>query len=122
MSNSSHNVDTLTALAEVLEQRKTADPAKSYVARLHQDGADTMLQKVGEEAVEFLLAGKNSDSEHLVAEAADVWFHMLVFLSHRGLGPDDILNELSRREGLSGLDEKAARPNASADPQGVNRQ
>jgi len=92
MTNPSHNAGTLTALARVIESRK-----------------DTMLQKVGEEAVEFILAGKNSDSEHLVAEAADVWFHMLVFLNHRGLGPDDILNELNRREGLSGLDEKASR-------------
>jgi len=112
MTNSSHSVDTLTALAAVLESRKSANPADSYVARLYQDGTDTMLQKVGEEAVEFLLAGKSSNSEHLVAEAADVWFHMLVFLSHRGLGPDDILNELNRREGLSGLDEKASRPTA----------
>ena len=109
MTNSSHNVETLTALAAVIEARKGTDPQKSYVAGLFQAGDDTMLQKVGEEAVEFILAGKNSESEHLVAEAADVWFHMLVFLSHRGLGPDDILNELNRREGLSGLDEKASR-------------
>ena len=109
MTNTSQYDDTLTALAQVLESRKAEDPEKSYVARLFHEGEDTMLSKVGEEAVEFILAGKNSDSEHLVAEAADVWFHMLVFLSHRGLGPHDILNELNRREGLSGLDEKALR-------------
>jgi len=109
MTNPSHNVDTLTALAAVIESRKGTDPQKSYVSGLFHSGDDTMLQKVGEEAVEFILAGKSLDSEHLVAEAADVWFHMLVFLSHRGLGPDDILNELNRREGLSGLDEKASR-------------
>lgn len=112
MTNTSHSDDTLTALAQVLESRKGGNPEKSYVARLFHEGDDTMLQKVGEEAVEFILAGKNSDSEQLVAEAADVWFHMLVFLSQRGLGPADILNELNRREGLSGLDEKAARDNA----------
>jgi len=109
MTNPSHSDDTLTALAQVLESRKAGDPNKSYVARLFHEGDDTMLKKVGEEAVEFVLAGKSSDSEHLIAEAADVWFHMLVFLSHRGLGPGDILNELNRREGLSGLDEKALR-------------
>ena len=109
MTNASQINDTLTALARVLESRKSGDPDISYVSRLFHEGEDTMLQKVGEEAVEFILAGKNSDSEHLVAEAADVWFHMLVFLSHRGLGPHDILNELNRREGLSGLDEKASR-------------
>ncbi len=112
MTNTSHIGDTLGALVRVLESRKGGDPEKSYVARLFHEGDDTMLQKVGEEAVEFILAGKNSDSEQLVAEAADVWFHMLVFLSQRGLGPVDILNELNRREGLSGLDEKAARGNA----------
>ncbi len=109
MMNPSQNVDTLAALAEVIESRKGMDPQNSYVARLFHEGDDTMLQKVGEEAVEFILAGKSMDSEHLVAEAADVWFHMLVFLSQRGLGPNDILNELNRREGLSGLDEKASR-------------
>lgn len=109
MTNSSQNVETLTALARVIETRKGTNPKNSYVARLFHEGDDSMLQKVGEEAVEFILAGKSMDSEHLVAEAADVWFHMLVFLSHRGLGPNDILNELNRREGLSGLDEKASR-------------
>ncbi len=109
MTSTSQSVDTLQALAQVIESRKQADAENSYVARLFRDGDDTMLQKVGEEAVEFILAGKSSDSEHLVAEAADVWFHMLVFLSHRGLGPHDILNELNRREGLSGIDEKASR-------------
>ena len=109
MTSPSHNDSTLAALAGVIESRKGSDPQNSYVASLFHEGDDSMLQKVGEEAVEFILAGKNSESEHLVAEAADVWFHMLVFLSSRGLGPEDILNELNRREGLSGLDEKAAR-------------
>lgn len=99
----------LHRLAETFESRKRAAADSSYVAGLFARGEDAILQKVGEEAIEFVLAAKRSDDGHLVAEAADVWFHMLVLLSHRGLGPDDILNELQQREGVSGLAEKAAR-------------
>ncbi len=105
------NADTfLNELADLLETRKGADPATSYVARLHQKGMDAILKKVGEEAVETLLAAKSGDKLHLVRETADLWFHTLVMLSHAGLGPRDVLAELKRREGISGIDEKAARP------------
>ncbi len=99
----------LKRLADTFESRKSADPESSYVASLMAKGDDAILKKVGEESTEFLLAAKGSDKQHLIAEAADVWFHMLVMMSHKGLGPDDILNELTRREGLSGIEEKAAR-------------
>ena len=75
-------------------------------------GEDAILKKVGEESTEFILAAKVSDKAHLIAEAADVWFHMLVLLSQKGLGPNDILKELTRREGVSGLEEKASRSKA----------
>ena len=101
--------DVLARLADTFEQRKSADPDSSYTASLLCGGDDTILQKVGEEAIEFILAAKGEDNAHLIAEAADVWFHMLVLLSHKGLGPDDILSELNRREGVSGLEEKASR-------------
>jgi len=93
--------DVLKALAETLEQRKNAEQDSSYVAGLFAKGTDAILKKVGEESTEFLLAAKGDDNAHLVAEAADVWFHMLVLLSH--------LKELNRRTGVSGLDEKANR-------------
>jgi phosphoribosyl-ATP pyrophosphohydrolase len=102
----------LVRLAATLEQRKESAEGVSYVADLFAGGEDAILQKVGEESVEFLLAAKSGDNQHLVAEAADVWFHMLVLLSYKGLGPTDILNELNRREGVSGLAEKAARGQA----------
>ena len=101
--------DVLARLAATLDARRGADPDSSYVASLFGRGTDTMLRKIGEEAVELILAAKEDDDAHLVSEAADVWFHMLVLLSYRGLGPDDILNELARREGVSGHAEKAAR-------------
>ena len=103
------NETVLTRIAAQIEARKQAKSQNSYVAGLFEAGEDAILQKVGEESTEFLLAAKNDDAEHLVAEAADVWFHMLILLSHKGLGPDDILNELNRREGVSGLAEKASR-------------
>jgi len=103
------STDVLARLADTFEQRKNADPASSYVAGLLAAGDDAILKKVGEESIEFILAAKGDDNAHLVAEAADVWFHMLVLLSHKGLGPHDILNELNRREGVSGLEEKANR-------------
>jgi len=101
--------DVLGSLARVLESRKGGDPDSSYVARLYAKGLDTILKKVGEEATETILAAKSDSDEHLVYETADLWFHTMVMLAARGLGPDDVLRELSRRFGLSGLDEKAAR-------------
>ncbi len=101
--------DTLQKLARVLEERKQADPASSYVAGLYHKGLDAILQKVGEEAVETILAAKGDSPQHLVSETADLWFHTLVMLAERGLGPEPVLAELERRFGLSGLEEKAAR-------------
>lgn len=105
--------DTLQRLAEVLEQRKQAPADSSYVASLHARGLNKILEKVGEECTETLLAAKDSqhsgDRRELIYETADLWFHSLVMLSHLGLGPDDILKELERRFDLSGLAEKAAR-------------
>lgn len=101
--------DILDRLAETLEQRKSADPASSYVAKLYAKGLDTILKKIGEEATETVIAAKDGDKEHLIYEVADLWFHSLVLLAQQGLHPDDVLNELARREGLSGIAEKAAR-------------
>jgi phosphoribosyl-ATP pyrophosphohydrolase len=99
----------LHRLAETLETRKGADPAASYVAQLFAKGNDAILKKIAEEAAEVLLAGKEGDKLPIVRETADLWFHTLVLLSFHGLGPDDVLAELRRREGISGIDEKAAR-------------
>ncbi|MCC7548785.1 MAG: phosphoribosyl-ATP diphosphatase [Burkholderiales bacterium] len=99
----------LQRLAATLEARKGADPASSYVAGLLARGNDAILKKVAEEAAETLMAAKDGDKLHLVRETADLWFHTLVLLSYHGLGPDDILAELRRREGISGIDEKASR-------------
>jgi phosphoribosyl-ATP pyrophosphohydrolase len=101
--------EILRQLAEVLEQRKQADPDSSYVAGLYHKGLDAILKKVGEEATETVIAGKAGDADQLVYETADLWFHSLVLLVHQGLGPEQVLAELERRFGLSGLDEKAAR-------------
>jgi phosphoribosyl-ATP pyrophosphohydrolase len=101
--------EVLTRLAEVLEQRKGADPDSSYVASLYARGLDQILKKIGEEATETVLAAKDGDREHLIREVADLWFHSLVLLAHQNLGPDAVLAELDRRFGLSGLTEKAAR-------------
>ena len=100
----------LHRLAETLETRKGADPAASYVAQLFAKGNDAILKKIAEEAAEVLLAGPEGDKLPIVRETADLWFHTLVLLSFHGLGPDDVLAELRRREGISGIDEKAARP------------
>lgn len=99
----------LQRLAATLEARKGADPASSYVAGLLARGNDAILKKVAEEAAETLMAAKDGDKLHLVRETADLWFHTLVLLSYHGLGPDDVLAELRRREGISGIDEKASR-------------
>jgi len=103
----------LTALAQVLEARKSAAADSSYVASLHAKGLNKILEKVGEEATETIIAAKDAvqsgSTDDLVGETADLWFHTLVMLSHLGLGPDDILSELARRFGLSGIEEKASR-------------
>jgi len=101
--------DILRQLAEVLEQRKQAAADSSYVASLYDKGLDTILKKIGEEATETVIAAKGGDADQLVYEMADLWFHSLVLLAHQGLGPGQVLKELERRFGLSGLDEKAAR-------------
>lgn len=101
--------DVLRQLAEVLDQRKAADPGTSYVAGLYAKGIDAILKKIGEEATETVIAGKSGDNEQIVYETADLWFHSMVLLAHQGLSPDAVLNELQRRFGLSGLEEKATR-------------
>lgn len=100
---------TLHRLAAVLEQRKLADPESSYVAGLYSKGLDAILKKIGEEATETVIAAKGGDTQQLVYETADLWFHTLVLLAHQGVGPEQVLSELERRFGLSGLEEKAAR-------------
>ncbi|MGE5171953.1 MAG: phosphoribosyl-ATP diphosphatase [Rudaea sp.] len=100
--------DVLARLAATIEARKGADPATSYVASLLH-GDDRILRKIGEEATETVLAAKDGDKIHLIAEVADLWFHCLVLLARHGLGPADVLRELARREGVSGHVEKASR-------------
>ena len=101
--------DILSHLADTLEARKQADPASSYVAKLYAKGLDTILKKIGEEATETVVAAKNGDRQQIVYETADLWFHCLVMLASQGVRPEEVLDELARREGLSGLAEKAAR-------------
>jgi phosphoribosyl-ATP pyrophosphohydrolase len=101
--------DILDRLAETLEARKQASPDSSYVAGLYAKGTDAILKKIGEEATETVMAAKDGQSEKIIYEVADLWFHTLVLLAHQGLKPADVLNELARREGLSGLVEKANR-------------
>ena len=101
--------ETLERIASIIEERRGTDPAKSYVARLLAEGEDAVLKKIGEEATETVLAAKGGDRLHLVRETADLWFHCMILLARHGLGPGDVLAELHRREGISGLDEKAAR-------------
>ena len=101
--------DTLTRLSEVIASRRGQDPDKSYVARLFSKGTDAILKKVGEEATEVVLAAKDGGGPRLVAEVADLWFHTLLTLAAFDLKPADVLAELERREGMSGLDEFALR-------------
>ena len=101
--------DILQALAAVLEARKGCDADSSYVASLYADGLNAILEKVGEETTETLIAAKDGDRDQIVHETADLWFHTLVMLAHLGLGPGDVLKELAGRFGISGHDEKAAR-------------
>lgn len=99
----------LRRLSETIAARKHADPASSYVASLFDTGHDAILKKVAEESAETLLASKDGDKLHLVRETADLWFHCLVLLAWHGLTSDDVLSELRRREGISGIDEKTSR-------------
>ena len=109
MSTENMNQDILRRLKEMLEARKNESPESSYVARLFSKGEDAILKKIGEEATEMILASKGGDKSHLVYETADLWFHCMVLLAKQGLSVDDVLNELARREGLSGLAEKESR-------------
>jgi len=99
----------LQQLAEVLEERKNADPESSYVANLYSKGLDSILKKIGEEATETVMAAKDGDADKIIYETADLWFHCMVLLANQGLKPDDVLAELARRFGLSGIEEKASR-------------
>ncbi len=101
--------DILQQLAKVLEDRKQADPKSSYVAGLYAGGLDAILKKIGEEATETVMAAKDGDTQHLVNEVADLWFHCMVLLAQQDLEIEAVLAELDRRFGLSGLEEKAAR-------------
>jgi phosphoribosyl-ATP pyrophosphohydrolase len=101
--------DILSRVGAVIESRKGADPSTSYVAKLFDKGLDSILKKVGEEATETVMAAKDGDPQKVVYEVADLWFHSLIALAHFGLKPEDVLNELARREGLSGLTEFAQR-------------
>ena len=101
--------EVLQQLAEVLESRKGASPDSSYVASLYDKGLDAILKKIGEEATETVMAAKDGDAEKIVYEVADLWFHSMVLLAQQGLGPEQVLAELQRRFGLSGLEEKAQR-------------
>ncbi len=101
--------DVLQQLADVLEQRKLQSADQSYVAGLYAKGLDHILKKIGEEATETVIAAKDGDKDKIIYETADLWFHCMVMLADQGLGPQQVINELQRRFGLSGLQEKAQR-------------
>lgn len=101
--------EILKQLADVIDSRRGADAESSYVARLFARGDDAILKKVGEEATETVMAAKDGVKERIVGETADLWFHCMVLLSHHGLRPEDVLAELQRRAGTSGIEEKALR-------------
>lgn len=101
--------DILHKLSQVLNERKQADPEKSYVASLYAAGTDKILKKLGEEATETVIAGKGGQRDEIIYETADLWFHSLVLLAHNDIDPQLILDELDRRFGLSGHEEKASR-------------
>lgn len=101
--------DTLNQLSAVLEERKSASPDSSYVSKLYSKGLDAILKKIGEEATETVMAAKDGEAEKVIYEVADLWFHTLVLLKHMELEPQQVLDELERRFGLSGLEEKASR-------------
>ena len=112
--------DILYRLAELLEQRKSADPTSSYVAKLYAKGMDSILKKIGEEATEIVIAAKGGNKDEIVYETADLWFHTLIMLAKADLKPQDVLDELARREGLSGIEEKNLRPASIAAEYGIN--
>jgi len=99
----------LHRLAETIEARKQAAPDSSYVAKLLHGGQDKILKKIAEESAETIMASKDKDADHVVRETADLWFHCLILLAHHGLTPEDVFKELERREGISGIAEKASR-------------
>jgi phosphoribosyl-ATP pyrophosphohydrolase len=103
------SLDTLERLADVIEERRLGDPDRSYVARLFNKGGDAILKKIGEEATELVMAAKDADRQKIVYEAADLWFHSMLALAAHGIRPAEVLAELVRREGQSGLEEFAAR-------------
>ena len=118
------NTDVLKRLAEIIESRKIAnggDPEKSYVARLFAKGDDAILKKIGEEATETVMAAKDArasaDKSKVLYECADLWFHSMIMLAQFGLTPQQVLDELARREGISGIEEKAARKDVLRDAQ-----
>ncbi len=111
--------DTLARLAAVIRQRRRADPATSYVARLVAKGPDAVLKKIGEEATEVVMACKDGVPERIVGEVADLWFHTMIALGEHGLAPADVIAELERREGRSGLEEFAARKMTAREEDGT---
>ena len=111
--------DSLARLAEVIEQRRAGDPDKSYIARLFGKGHDAILKKIGEEATEVVMACKDGDRVKITGEVADLWFHTMLALSAFGLNPADVLAELERREGQSGLEEFARRKMATREADGT---
>lgn len=126
MTTPSQAQDTLLRLAATIETRKAihgGDPQSSYVARLLHKGPDAFLKKIGEEATEVVMAAKDADhggdSHKIVCEVADLWFHSLIALAHYNLNPLDVITELERREGMSGIDEKALRKVKTREEQGL---
>ena len=101
--------DILHRLSETLASRRNADPSSSYTAQLFANGPDAILKKIGEETAELIMAGKEGNRLHIVRESADVVYHLLVLLTFYGMGIEDVSQEMRRREGISGIDEKAAR-------------
>jgi phosphoribosyl-ATP pyrophosphohydrolase len=104
-----NSTEVLARIADTLEARKSAEAGKSYVAGLYLKGREAILKKVGEESAETIMAGMQSDRDAIVYEVADLWFHSMVLLAHANIRVEDVIAELARREGLSGLEEKAAR-------------
>jgi len=99
----------LQRLSDTIETRRHADPTSSYVAKLLAGGQDKILKKIAEEAAETIMSSKDGNIDQIIYETADLWFHTLVMLAHHGISPDAVLQELARREGISGIDEKASR-------------
>jgi phosphoribosyl-ATP pyrophosphohydrolase len=118
-ANEASGNDVLARLAAVVASRRGGDPDKSYVARLFAKGPDAILKKIGEEATETVMAAKDGDASRVVAEMADLWFHCLLALEAHGLKPQDVLDELARREGLSGLEEFARRKAGLREKEGL---